>query len=321
MVSIIVPVFQVSGYVERCIRSVMAQSYGNIECIIVDDASMDDSIAKCEELIRNYEGPITFRMIHHENNRGLSASRNTGTSAAKGDYVYYLDSDDYITPDCIESLVKAVLDDPAIEMVQGNSMMTSDGTEKTLYRLDHPTIISDNDEARKEFFKNRNIYISVWNRLLKKSFIDEYKLYCREGILFEDLLWVFDLLKHLNKAYMSENVTHYYCIRPGSISTVADPKAVGCYPVMFDEIMNNLTPGHERSEIEGYLYYFIKRYISYIRIAPAFKNTIRLYRIRARQFNCWYVYTVLSAVSVFGRYFNPSGLLEWLNRIRWRFNS
>lgn len=318
MVSVIIPVYQVSEYVERCIGSVMAQSYTDIECIIVDDASMDDSIAKCEELIRNYDGPIVFRIIHHEHNRGLSASRNTGTEVAKGEYVYYLDSDDYITPDCIERLTKVVVDDPAIEMVQGNCMMTSDGTGNALYRLDHPTIISDNDEARKEFFSLRNIYISVWNRLLKKSFIDEYRLYCREGMLFEDLLWVFYLVKYLKKAYLCEEVTYHYCIRPGSISTVADPKAVGCYPVMFDEIMNNLTSGHERSEIEGYLYYFIKRYVSFVRVAPAFKDTIRLYRIKARQFNCWYVYIVLSVTRVFGGLFNPSGVLEWLNGVRWR---
>jgi glycosyltransferase involved in cell wall biosynthesis len=127
MVSVIVPVYQVSDYVERCIRSVMAQTYTDIECIIVDDATRDDSIDKCEALIKEYDGPIQFRIIHHEQNRGLSVARNTGFDAANGEYVYFLDSDDYITPDCIEKLVSVVKDDPTIEMVQGNSLMKYDG--------------------------------------------------------------------------------------------------------------------------------------------------------------------------------------------------
>lgn len=103
-ISIVVPVYNVSLYVERCVRSVMAQTYPVLECILVDDASPDDSIAKCEKLIAAYDGAISFVVLHHERNRGLSAARNTGTDAAQGDYIYYLDSDDEITPDCIEKV-------------------------------------------------------------------------------------------------------------------------------------------------------------------------------------------------------------------------
>lgn len=149
MVSVIVPVYQVSEYVERCIRSVMDQTYTDIECIIADDATQDDSIEKCEALIENYDGPIQFWIIRHEQNRGLSAARNTGTKAAKGAYLYYLDSDDYISPDCIEKLVSVVKDDPSIEMVQGNSLMKSDEKECPLGKIKQPVRISNNDEARK----------------------------------------------------------------------------------------------------------------------------------------------------------------------------
>ena len=109
MVTIVIPVYQVSEYVERCVCSVMAQSYPYLECIIVDDATQDDSIVKCEQLIAAYKGPIRFRILHHGQNRGLSAARNTGTKVATGDYLYYLDSDDYTSchvrikrADCID---------------------------------------------------------------------------------------------------------------------------------------------------------------------------------------------------------------------------
>ena len=318
MVSIIIPVYQVSEYVERCLRSVMAQSYTDIECIIVDDVTKDDSIVKCEELIRAYDGPILFRIIHHDQNRGLSASRNTGTEAAKGAYLYYLDSDDYISSNCIERLASVICDDPTIEMVQGNSMMICDGKENLLYSLNHPIRTLDNGETRKEFYVNRNIYISVWNKLLKKSFMDEYHICCREGIVFEDLLWTFYLMKDLKRAYLSNEITHYYCIRPGSISTVAHPESISCYSAIFNEIFCHLTVGQERGELRGFLYYFIKRFVSYIKIVPAFKDTLILYRTKAKQYHCWYAYVVLSVVGFVGRFGNPSGLLEWMNGIRWK---
>ena len=91
MVSVVIPVYQVSGYIERCIRSVMAQTFTDIECIIVDDASQDDSIEKCERLIGEYDGPIRFRILRHKENRGLSAARNTGAKAATGEWIFFIE--------------------------------------------------------------------------------------------------------------------------------------------------------------------------------------------------------------------------------------
>lgn len=317
MVSIIIPVFQVSDYVERCIRSVIGQTYTDIECIIVNDATRDDSIHQCEKIIDGYRGPIQFRIIHHEQNRGLSASRNTGTKAARGEYLYYLDSDDYIAPNCIERLAAVVQEDSSIEMVQGNCLMITDGKESPLGKVKQPIRITNNEDVRKEFFNNRNIYISVWNRLLKKSFIEENKLYCRDSLVFEDLLWVFYLMKHLRKAFLCKETTYYYCLRPGSILVEAKPESVRCYVTSFTEILNNLTVGQEREEIDGYLYYFIRRYVSYVKIVPEFKETISLYQARAGQYHCRKAYTMLSLTRIFGSLGNPTRLLERMNNIRW----
>lgn len=318
MVSVIIPVYQVSEYVERCIRSVMAQSYANMECVIVDDATQDDSIVKCEALIRDYDGPIRFRILHHERNRGLSAARNTGMKAATGDYVYYLDSDDYIPADCIERLVSVLKDHPGMEMVQGNCVMTGNGPDRRLYIPDHPIVTTDSDGTRREFYESRHIYISVWNKLLSRSFLEAHDIYCREGIEFEDLPWVFLLMKHLQRAYLYNGITHYYCTRPGSISTAEKPKSVGCYVTIFDDIFRHLTAGREQEELKGLLYYFIKRYVSYFRMVPTFKETIKLYKTKCREQHCWYAYAVLTATAVIGRLGNPLRVLEWLNGLRWK---
>ena len=125
-VSIIVPFYNVSPYIGACLKSVMRQTYtGSVECLIVDDGSTDDGMAIVERMVRAYDGPIQFKILRHEHNRGMSAARNTATMQATGEYLYYIDSDDEISENCIERLMQKAIEDPAIEMVQGNTYVHS----------------------------------------------------------------------------------------------------------------------------------------------------------------------------------------------------
>jgi glycosyltransferase involved in cell wall biosynthesis len=94
LISIIVPVYNGETYLDRCFSSITRQSYKNIECLFVDDGSKDTSYKKLSEFTMNYSGNITFRIIRHEENKGLSAARNTGILNATGEYLYFLDADD-----------------------------------------------------------------------------------------------------------------------------------------------------------------------------------------------------------------------------------
>lgn len=329
LVSVIIPVYQVSDYVERCLRSVMGQTYTDIECIIVDDATKDDSIEKCERLIKEYNdnvnlndnvngGGIRFKILHHEVNRGLSAARNTGTEVATGEYLYYLDSDDYISPDCIETLMAPFKDDAGIEMVQGNCLKICDGVEGIVYN-GKSLHIQNNDDVRAHYLSYHHIYISVWNRLLKKSFVEKNGLYCKDGIVHEDHLWMFYLMKCLQNAYLCDAITYYYPIRPGSIVTSTDKRTEGnSFQIIFDDILHHLTPAKETFELQNYLYMFCKRYLAFVSDVPTLHNTLILYRKRAKQYGCWYVYVVLVTVGAIGHFGNPSKILGWLNNIRWK---
>ena len=93
-VSIIIPIYNVAPYIKRCLQSVADQTYKDIECILIDDCGSDNSINLAKEFIYDYKGNILFTILHHEENKGLSAARNTGLRYAKGEYVYFLDSDD-----------------------------------------------------------------------------------------------------------------------------------------------------------------------------------------------------------------------------------
>ena len=224
-VSIIIPVFNVAPYIADCLRSVMRQTYtGPMECLIVDDCGTHESIAIAERMIADYKGPIRFQILHHEQNRGLSAARNTGTEAAIGEYLYYVDSDD-VTEDCIETLMGKVEEYPDVEMVQGNACRhLMGGGSVNLVKDVLVSFAASNEEVRRCFYQYRQIYVNVWNKLLRRNFVVNNRILCKEGILFEDNLWVFYLLRYLEKAAFVSEVTYHQKKRPNSITTGTDFK-------------------------------------------------------------------------------------------------
>ena len=121
-VSIIIPIYNVEKYVAECLNSVISQTYDHskIECIIVDDCTPDLSMVIVDEIIGKYNGEIVFNIIRHEHNQGLSAARNTGIEAATGDYLYFIDSDDYIYPKSLELLLNASKEYNKPDVVVGN---------------------------------------------------------------------------------------------------------------------------------------------------------------------------------------------------------
>ena len=246
-VSIIIPVYNVESYVKDCIQSVMRQTYeGPIECILVDDCGGDDSLKITEREISNYEGPITFRFLHHSINRGLSAARNTGINAATGEYLFFLDCDDMLTEGCIKALVNVAATDPAIEIVQGNTRTNQEGIQNNLtkrYTLSHVTC---NREVRNSYFQQRQFIHNAWNKLIKSSFLLNNHLMFREGIVFEDFLWTFYVLKLLRNVYFVPEITYLYRSREGSIMTGTRKEIMArCDRIIYQEILNNPTINYE----------------------------------------------------------------------------
>jgi glycosyltransferase involved in cell wall biosynthesis len=257
-VSIVVPVYAVSAYIERCISSVMCQMYDHIECIIVDDATPDDSITKCEQLIANYKGPIHFVILHHERNRGLSAARNTGIDAATGEYVLFLDSDDELTSDCIEKLLNPIQNDPTIEMVLGNYEIYSQYNSQSPIKQ-RRTNLQEGDYDTKEkvwkLYKKGGGYDGhAWNKLINKEFLKQNQLYFKEGIMWEDMVWSFITVQYLRHLYIIPEVTLMYYVRPKSIMTGTSGKERSRHlEVVYEEIANHFTEDDKGWEAQKYL--------------------------------------------------------------------
>ena len=222
-VSLIVPVYNTAPYISECLASIMEQTFGgSMKCILVDDCGTDDSMTIVEEMTADYKGHIQFTIIRHKRNRGLSASRNTGIAEAKGDWLFFLDSDDTITRDCIESLYSAAMQLPGCIMSQGRTDTIPACAPNPFYQKFKQKAALTNDELRKCFFERRYASESAWNNLVKRQFLVDNSLYFMEGRLAEDQLWMFFMMKHADKVTFVNEVTYHYRRRDKSVSDVTD---------------------------------------------------------------------------------------------------
>lgn len=203
-VSIIIPVYNVASYIEECLRSVDIQTYKDIEVIIVDDCGTDNSMELAVRFVESSARKELYTIVGHECNKGLSAARNTGILEATGNYLYFLDSDDWIEPDCIEKMVRCVQAYPQAEMVYaGNSFASMRGKR-------FPTFTSDHSEIKRSILTFAYWPIEAWNKLILKDFILSNNLFFRLGIVCEDLQWDFYVAKHLKAVcFLLEDTYHY----------------------------------------------------------------------------------------------------------------
>ena len=321
-ISLIIPVYQVSAYIERCLKSVIKQTYNHFECILVDDASPDDSIAKCEQMIADYDGPIEFRILHHEQNRGLSAARNTGIDAATGDYILFIDSDDIISNDCVEKLMTPIMEDDSIEMVVGEHLRFSDkGFDNRKNSWRQKEDIASNKAVRDLYFDSkRHLPPAAWNKLTSRAFINQHQLRFKEGQIWEDNLWTFFEMKHLSHVFVIPDITYFYYYRTDSISYGTKKEELARqWCVAFKDISQNFTQGEESREAALHLGRFTKNYL----ILPKTKElraTVRRFS-KALPFRKYPVKKTLLWAAIilphnhWGRQ-HYKLLAKWLNRIR-----
>ncbi|MFS2343196.1 glycosyltransferase family 2 protein [Bacteroides xylanisolvens] len=191
-VSIITPVYKVEQYIAECVQSVIDQDYDNIEFILVDDCGGDDSINIAEKLlIESTRSGLSYKILRHEGNCGVSAARNTAMLAATGDYIFCLDSDDKLMEQCITVLLAKAVSTGA-DMVVCNH--TSEGKAQTRGGfLNAPVdMINTNRDCIKAFALSW-FNVAPWCKLIKRSFIEQHQLFFKMGIINEDAPWTFQL--------------------------------------------------------------------------------------------------------------------------------
>ena len=181
-ISVIIPVYNVESYIERCLTSVISQSFQDFECICVDDCGNDSSIDIVQRFVKN---DSRFKVVSHEKNRGLSAARNTGLDYASGEFVICIDSDDWVDNTLFEFVVNA-FEKHDVDSVWYNARMVHEKNNT------FTTIFSSNIFEFEEGYllitpKNINNFPDfAWNKVYRKEVLDKYKLRYCEGLFFED---------------------------------------------------------------------------------------------------------------------------------------
>ena len=220
LISIIIPVYKVEKYLEKCIQSVINQTYENLQIILVDDGSPDNCGKICDEYAKK-----DHRIeVIHKSNGGLSDARNKGLEIAKGEYIGFVDSDDYIEADMYEVLYN-LLKQYNADVSICNFYTVSQG-KISIKNADNGINEYNRIEILKEILLDKNIQSYAWNKLYKKELFDEIKYPI--GKKYEDIGTTFYLLEKCNKVVVTGKSEYYYINRQDSIvnnvteSTITD---------------------------------------------------------------------------------------------------
>ena len=210
LISMIVPVYKVEPYLDKCVRSIVEQTYKNLEIILVDDGSPDNCPAMCDAWASK---DSRIKVIHKENG-GLSDARNVGLAVAIGEYISFIDSDDWIEPDFIRELYDA-MERTGAEIAECGTTYVDEAGNVLRQRSVVPIACMDKLEALRRLVLEDGIYQTVWNKLYRRAVI--------EGVLFEkgkhheDDFWTYQIFDRIEKLAVVERPMYYYLQRSGSI--------------------------------------------------------------------------------------------------------
>lgn len=203
-ISIVVPVYKVEKYLDRCVKSILKQTYSDFELILVDDGSPDNCPVLCDEWERKDD---RIKVIHKENG-GLSSARNAGLEIACGEYIGFVDSDDWIDEKMYETLLTALLRNDA-DYAFSEMKVVKDENITYIQPQYEEKVLSQN-ELFKIFFRvdNKDIHYCACDKLIKKQILSNIRFW--EGMRFEDIDFNFNVLMKCTKGVYVNQVTYYW---------------------------------------------------------------------------------------------------------------
>lgn len=262
LVSIIVPVYNVEKYLNECIESIVNQSYENIEILLINDGSTDFSGKMCDEWAKRDNRINVF----HQKNKGISAARNLGIEKSKGEYLIFIDSDDYVDKNYVEYLYQSLVQNKTDMALCGFNYVNEDGE----YIADSTCTLKNNIITRNQMFWNLKLenswyYLMSCNKIYKKSFFDKVKY--PEGKVHEDVAIFHYLVEQTEKISIIQTPLYYYRKRLNSITnTKKDIKrSVDIFDIEVERYRFFLKKGE--TELS---FYFLKR--AYSEVLQVMKN-------------------------------------------------
>ena len=209
LISVIVPVYQVEQYLERCVNSILNQSYHNLEIILVDDGSTDQGGAICDR----YGAQNTMVKVIHQNNQGLSAARNTGIEASTGEWICFVDSDDYIEEDMLEIMHRTSVDDLSDMAICG--FVRCDDEDHVIKVKSFERQCIDPYQAMERGMAE-SLFTVAWNKLIRRRCLGEIRF--PKGKIHEDEFTTYRIVDRCEKISLVDREFYHYTVRSSSIT-------------------------------------------------------------------------------------------------------
>ena len=217
LISIIIPVYQVEKYLDKCIASIVNQTYQNLEIILVDDGSSDNCPAICDTW-KEWDPRIN---VIHQKNGGLSHARNEGLKIGTGEFIGFVDSDDWIEPNMYELLLTALFETDA-DIAVCDYLNESGKTQSTILIEGAPVrkTFTAEEALKLLLYSGNNICIAVWNKLYRRSTIGNFQF--PEGKFYEDVCWTPQIIGRSKAIISIDSPLYHYLSRTDSLSNCGD---------------------------------------------------------------------------------------------------
>lgn len=216
LISVIVPVYNVEDYLDRCINSIINQTYNNLEIILVDDGSTDSSGKLCDDYALKDD---RIKVLHKENG-GVSSARNAGLDVASGDYIGFVDSDDMLESNMYELLINNA---KSFGVKVSCCQIQTKNIDGTITRIDkaQSNMFSKLEIVNGFFFNDfiKDFIVSPCNKIILREVIDDNSIRFKHYALAEDFLFIFEVLSKVDNVYYDSTVGYYYLHRDNSAMT------------------------------------------------------------------------------------------------------
>lgn len=222
--SVIIPVYNVEKYIDRCLKSIISQNYDDLEIIVVDNGSTDSSGSICD----TYANEHSNISVYHIENHGVGSARNFGLSKARGEFIYFVDSDDYLVGNLFAEFEDKLVLDLDLAVFSYYDSFEEDLTEKQRTEKSLPFKGNYDKDGFIKIFKElflSNMLYTVWNKIYRREFLLENNLSFEQYELGEDVRFNLNVYRNVNRVYLSQESYYVYVIgRKGSAMSSYNPK-------------------------------------------------------------------------------------------------
>ncbi len=254
-VTIVIPVYNVEFFIERCLLSAFNQSFKSIEYLLIDDRGTDKSIEIAKTIIHSHQRKQDIKIISHHQNQGPGATRNTGIANARGEYIYFLDSDDAISIDAIAKLYEVVTS-KKVDVVVGSYTSIDFGNTNKKWEWLFDSNLIEGEFSVANYYLRGGYYVMTWNKLYSLKFLRSKKIYCEPASIHEDVFFSLQVALSARSIITVPAITYFYSFRAGSTMDNLGESNIFHYTETF-KLLVNYSKSYTQFSIYNRLIFFV----------------------------------------------------------------